>query len=94
MVVITLTKNSSKTISETIKSLENQTLKNIFWLVLDDSSNDGTINLIKQSKIKHEIIKVSTQGLFFAYNKAIQILLVRNLKDIIFFLHSDDLIYD
>ena len=94
MIVVTLTKNSSKTISETIKSLENQTLKNIFWLVLDDSSNDGTINLIKQSKIKHEIIKVSTQGLFFAYNKAIQILLVRNLKDIIFFLHSDDLIYD
>lgn len=94
MIIVTLTKNSSKTISETIKSLEDQTLKDIFWLILDDESHDNTINLVKKSKIKHEIVKINTQGLFFAYNKALQILQERNLNDIIFFLHSDDLIYD
>ena len=74
MIVITLTKNSSKTIQTTIKSLENQTLKDIFWLILDEKSKDDTLNLIKHSKVKHEIIKISSNGLFAAYNKAIKIL--------------------
>lgn len=94
MIVITLTKNSSKTIQTTIKSLENQTLKDIFWLILDEKSKDDTLNLIKHSKVKHEIIKISSNGLFAAYNKAIKILKKKKINDIIFFLHSDDLIYD
>ena len=51
MIIITLTKNSSKTILDTIKSLENQSLKDIFWMILDDQSTDNTISLIKNSKI-------------------------------------------
>ena len=94
MIIITLTKNSSKTILETIKSLEKQNLKDIFWMILDDQSTDDTIDLINDSKIKHEIINIDTKGLFFAYNRAINILKERKIDDIIFFLHSDDLIYD
>lgn len=94
MIVVTLTKNSSKTISETIKSLEKQTLQNIFWLVLDDDSKDNTLGLVRHSKIKHEIVKVNSKSLFSAYNKALKNLNQKKLDDIIFFLHSDDLIYD
>ena len=94
MIIVTLTKNSSKTILETIKSLEKQNLKDIFWMILDDQSTDDTIDLINDSKIKHEIINIDTKGLFFAYNRAINILKERKIDDIIFFLHSDDLIYD
>ncbi len=94
MIIITLTKNSSKTILDTIKSLENQSLKDIFWMILDDQSTDNTISLIKNSKIKHEIININTKGLFFAYNVALNILRERKLEDIIFFLHSDDIIYE
>lgn len=94
MIIITLTKNSSETILDTIKSLEKQSLKDIFWLILDDQSTDDTISLIKNSKIKHEIININTKGLFFAYNEALNILRERKLEDIIFFLHSDDVIYE
>ncbi len=93
MIIVTLTKNSSKTIPETIKSLENQNMEDILWIVLDDQSTDDTLSLINNCKIKHEIIKLNTKGLFFAYNEALKILQQRNFKDIIFFLHSDDLLY-
>lgn len=94
MVIVTLTKNSSKTIQDTIISLENQNLKNIFWMIFDEQSTDDTVSLIKKSKIKHEIININTKGIFFAYNEAIDVIKKRNFKDIVFFLHSDDLIYD
>ena len=94
MIIITLTKNSSKTIIDTIKSLEKQNLKDIFWMIFDENSTDNTTNLIKNSSIEHEIINVKTEGLFFAYNEALEILKNRKFEDIIFFLHSDDLIYD
>ena len=63
-------------------------------MIFDENSTDNTINLIKNSTIEHEIINIETEGLFFAYNKALQILKKRKFEDIIFFLHSDDLIYD
>tara|TARA_B110000483_G_scaffold185744_1_gene219764 strand:- start:692 stop:1507 length:816 start_codon:yes stop_codon:yes gene_type:complete len=94
MVIVTLTKNSSKTILDTIQSIQKQSLENIFWLVMDDGSEDQTIDLVKQSKINYEIIKINTNGLFFAYNYAIKILKEKKIEDIIFFLHSDDLIYN
>jgi glycosyltransferase len=93
MVIVTLTKNSSKTIFDTIQSIQKQSLENIFWLVMDDGSEDQTVDLVRQSKINHEIIKINTKGLFFAYNHALEILKERKIDDIIFFLHSDDLIY-
>ena len=52
MIVITLTKNSSKTISDTIKSIKNQTLKKIKWFVIDENSTDNTISLVKSAKLK------------------------------------------
>ena len=94
MIIVSLTKNSEKTISETIKSLESQTFNDIFWLIFDDKSEDNTISIIKKCKIKHEIISIETNGIFFAYNEALRIIKKKEFKDIIFFLHSDDIIYE
>jgi glycosyltransferase len=94
MVIITLTKNSSKTITKTIKSIEEQTLKNILWIVIDENSNDTTLELVEKSKINKEIIKTDKKGIFPCYNYILDILMKRNLNEVIFFLHSDDLIYN
>ena len=94
MIIVTLTKNSSKTINDTIFSIENQSLKNIKWIILDDNSTDDTLDKIYKSYIKKEIIKISSSGLFHAYNISYNFLFNKNFDDIIFFLHSDDIIYD
>jgi glycosyltransferase involved in cell wall biosynthesis len=93
MIVVTLVKNSEKTIAKTIRSLESQTQKISLWLVIDEHSNDKTINIIKKSNLKKKIISVKTNGIFPAYNVAINILKKKKISDVIFFLHSDDLIY-
>ena len=59
MIIVTLIKNSSKTINDTICSIENQSLKNIKWIILDDNSTDDTLDKIYKSYINKEIIKIS-----------------------------------
>ena len=93
MIVITLTKNSSKTISDTIKSIKNQTLKKIKWFVIDENSTDNTISLVKAAKLKKKIIKTNKKGIFQCYNEILNILKKNNVNDIVFFLHSDDVLY-
>lgn len=94
MIIVTLTKNSSKTITDTIYSIKNQSLNNIKWIILDDNSNDDTLDKINNSSIHKEIIKINSSGLFNAYNIAHNFLRKKNYNDIIFFLHSDDIIYN
>lgn len=94
MHIITLTKNSQKTIGKTLLSIEKQSFKKVKWIVLDEHSTDSTLDIVKKSKIKKEIIKIRSKNLFDAYNKSLKILKKRKINDIIFFLHSDDIIYD
>ena len=74
MIIVTLTKNSSNFIGETIASIEKQTLKNIHWLVIDSNSEDNTIDIINKSKLKKEVIFIKEQGIFPSYNKAYEII--------------------
>lgn len=95
MIIITLTKNSEKFILKTSQSLSYQTFKNIHWIILDDNSNDNTLKIIKKSKIKKvEIIHGPDKGIFSAYNYILNNLKKRKLNDIIFFIHSDDILFD
>jgi len=93
MVIITITKNSSKTLLDTVKSIEKQTYKNIKWIVIDENSKDNTLDIVKSSKLKKEIIQTKKKGIFVCYNQIIKILKKRKIKDIVFFLHSDDVLY-
>ena len=75
MVIVTLTKNSAKTISRTASSLCEQTYKDVHWIIVDDKSNDSTINTIKEyTNINKTILNGPNQGIFPAYNFALDYL--------------------
>ena len=46
--IITVVKNSSKTIEKTIQSLLSQKYKNVEYLVIDGNSTDGTLEILNK----------------------------------------------
>lgn len=95
MIIITLTKNSEKTISQTAESLKNQNFQNFSWIIVDDNSTDKTIDMIKTFKtLNTKILNGPNLGIFSAFNFAIDYLKKNNIKDIIFFIHSDDQLFN
>jgi len=48
--IITVTKNSEKTLERTIKSLKNQTFKNFEYIIIDGKSSDGTTSIINNNR--------------------------------------------
>jgi glycosyltransferase len=95
MIIITLTKNSANTISQTAESLKHQSFKDFNWIIVDDNSSDNTISLIKSFEIDNtKIINGPDTGIFNAYNFVLDYIKINKIDDIIFFIHSDDLLYD
>jgi glycosyltransferase len=85
--VITVSYNSSKTIFNTIDSVNNQTYNNIEHIFIDGLSSDDTVEKIKQtSKRNNLIISEKDKGLYDAINKGIS----NAGGDVIGILHSDD----
>ncbi|MEY0383316.1 glycosyltransferase family 2 protein [Providencia rettgeri] len=86
--IITATYNSSSTIIDTLKSLENQSYPNIEYIIIDGASKDNTLEIIKKhSKKVSKIISEPDKGIYDALNKGIE----ASTGDIIGFLHSDDI---
>ena len=86
--VITITFNSEKTIKDTVLSLENQTYKNIEYIVIDGNSTDTTLEIIKNSCTRvTKLVSEKDDGIYHALNKGIQIA----TGDYVGFLHSDDI---
>ena len=50
--IITVVKNDVKNIENTIKSVLNQSFKNYEYIIIDGKSNDGTVKVVKSTKIK------------------------------------------
>ena len=48
--IITICRNSEKTITKTIESVKNQTYKNIEYIIIDGKSEDKTIDIIHSYK--------------------------------------------
>lgn len=89
--IITVSYNSIRTISDTIKSVLSQTYPNIEYIVVDGGSTDGTTELIKSfgdkiSKFKSEPDK----GIYDALNKGILLA----TGDIVGIINSDDIFYN
>lgn len=85
--IITVCLNSEETIEQTIKSVIEQTYKNIEYIVIDGQSTDGTGEIIK--KYSNKITKVVSEpdrGIYDAMNKGISYA----SGDIIGLLNSDD----
>ncbi|MFB0926181.1 MAG: glycosyltransferase family 2 protein [Vicingaceae bacterium] len=89
--IITVCFNSVATIEKTIKSVLSQTYENIEYIIVDGSSKDGTLEIIK--KYENKITKWNTEpdkGLYDAMNKGIHL----SLGDLVGILNSDDIFTD
>ena len=88
--IITTAYNSSRTISDTIESVLQQTYTNIEYWVIDGNSTDDTIEIIKsyldafQGRLHY--ISEPDRGIYDAMNKGIKLC----SGDIVGILNSDD----
>ncbi|MEZ9892259.1 glycosyltransferase family 2 protein [Vibrio lentus] len=87
--VITATYNSSKTVLDTLQSLNEQTYTDIEYIIIDGGSSDNTVSVIKEHCPKvASIVSEPDKGIYDALNKGIS----AATGDIVGFLHSDDLL--
>ena len=89
--VITAVYNGVHTIEECIKSIMNQTYKDIEHIIIDGRSIDGTLEVIERYKDKiAKVISEPDNGIYDAINKGIGLA----IGDVIGVLHSDDFYAD
>lgn len=89
--VITVVFNGEKTLEDTIKSVLNQTYKNVEYIVVDGGSTDSTLEIIK--KYDDQIaywLSEKDSGLYDAMNKAIKL----TKGDWVHILNADDYYVD
>ncbi len=85
--IITVCKDSEKTIENSISSVINQTYKNYEYIIIDGLSSDNTLNIVENYRDKiFNVISEPDNGLYDAMNKGIKIA----SGDYLFFLNSDD----
>ena len=88
--IIIVTKNSEKTIADTLASIKKQIFKNYEIIVIDKKSADNTIKIVKNKKLKSRIYIGTDKGVYDAINKGI----LKAKGNIISILHSDDFYHD
>lgn len=88
--VITPCFNSEKTIEKTLECIENQTYKNIEYIIVDGGSTDRTLEIIEKHKDKlpkrFTLISEKDNGIYDAMNKGIE----RSSGKLIGIVNSDD----
>ena len=88
--IITVCFNSEKTIERTIKSVFDQTYKNIEYIIIDGASTDKTLEIIDgyrdQFKDRLKVISEKDDGIYFAMNKGIAL----SAGTLIGIINSDD----
>lgn len=88
--IVTVSYNSSKTIKDTIFSVNSQTHPSIEHIFIDGASTDDTLEIIKTTSHRQNIIvSEKDSGIYNAMNKGIR----NSSGDIIGFLHSDDIFH-
>ena len=92
--LITLTLNSAKTLADTLKSVDQQSYKNIEHLIVDGHSTDSTSQILDEysRKANHdiEVFKKNPAGIYNALNYGIE----KASGDVIGVIHSDDYLAD
>lgn len=89
--IITACYNSSKSILDTLESINSQTHEDIELIIIDGGSTDNTLDLLKSyNNIIYTIVSEKDNGIYDAMNKGIRLA----TGDIIGILNSDDLYFD
>jgi len=89
--IITVCKNSEKTINQTIKSVISQTYKDIEYIIIDGSSTDKTKDIVLSHGDRiSKFVSEPDRCLWEAMNKAIRLA----AGNYLYFINSDDYIYD
>lgn len=86
--IITVTYNSQNTLQRTIDSVKQQDYDNIEHIIVDGSSIDNTLSIIKHNKSVEKYISEPDKGIYQAINKGIRMA----TGDIIGILNSDDVL--
>lgn len=91
--IIIPTYNSAKTIASALQSIVDQNVSGIECLIIDGDSTDETIHIIREYTEKYDFIHFVSEpdkGIYDAMNKGIGL----SKGDYLFFLGSDDTLYD
>jgi glycosyltransferase involved in cell wall biosynthesis len=89
--IITVCKNSENAIERTVQSVLEQTYNDIEYIVIDGSSTDSTLSIIEKYKDSiNVLISEKDSGIYSAMNKALGLV----NGDVVYFLNSDDFLFD
>ena len=89
--IVTVCHNSAAVLPKALASLRAQSHEDREWVVIDAASTDGTLEIIRTSGEKlGNWISEPDGGIFDAMNKGWQ----RAQGDVVYFLNSDDALYD
>ena len=89
--IVTVVYNGAQTIEATIKSILDQSYKNIEYIIIDGNSSDGTQDIIKSYENSiSKWISEPDKGIYDAMNKGIKL----STGDYIWFMNSGDEIAD
>ena len=88
--IITIVYNNKDNLIKTIKSVREQTYKNIEYIIVDGGSTDGTVDVIKQNPdLIAKYITEPDDGIYDAMNKGLKLA----TGDYLWFMNSGDEIY-
>jgi glycosyltransferase len=89
--IVTVVYNGENTIEKTINSVNNQTYKNIEYIIVDGYSKDKTWDIILNNKSKiTKYLQVHDSGIYDAMNIALKYC----SGEYIYYLNSSDILYD
>lgn len=90
--VITINKNNSEGLLQTINSILKQENVNVEWIFVDGASSDNSLEVASSVNISKKIISEPDQGIYDAMNKGIHLLSEKSELSI--FLNSGDYFYN
>lgn len=84
--IITATYNSSRTVCDTLQSVDAQTYADVEHIIVDGASSDNTIALVQGFPGQRKVVSEPDRGIYDAMNKGIALA----TGDIVGILNSDD----
>lgn len=89
--IITATYNSEKTLKTCLDSVAQQSARaDIEHIIVDGRSSDATLALVNQYPHVSKIVSDKDRGIYHAFNRGVELA----TGDLIYFLNSDDSLYD